>query len=324
LDLTFVRRYSGPQEHAPWGFERVFVHRFVLPADGSRLRAVCDLVLNYKEDVSFAPLTRFVTIDVLDYPTMRPRRPAGRPMPGCGMRQQELAFHITVEATSPATGAAIGVFDFCPFVYVDNAWSVVLGRESLGYPKLLASFALAGGPLDGKPTALEVATLVCADGRGDWATAPVFHADYSPHHPTPSPDWNALEELADWEVALDRAARMGITLDNVVLAEAHRQLNALRTGLKCVQLKEFLDPVNGRPDRHLACYKALVRGGLENVRIRGASMSARRVTLGFYRYPEYELASFLGIVPPHGPDTVDVPLWFKLFLDFDGEVDGYL
>jgi hypothetical protein len=29
-------------------------------------------------------------------------------------------------------------------------------------------------------------------------------------------------------------------------------------------------------------------------------------------------------VPPHGPDAIDVPLWFKLFFDFDGEVDGYL
>jgi hypothetical protein len=108
MNSLFVRRYSDQQEHAPWGFERVFVHRFVVPAVEARLREVCDLVLNYKDDVAFVPESPFVTIDVLDYPTMRPRRPTGTPKAGCGMSQQELVFHITVRATSEGSGECTG------------------------------------------------------------------------------------------------------------------------------------------------------------------------------------------------------------------------
>jgi hypothetical protein len=323
--MNFVRRYGGPQAHAPWAFERVHTHRFILPADPGRLQAACDLILNYKPDVRFAPAVPFVTIEALHYAAMRPKRPKADPKPGCGMSQHELTVRMTVTA-SDAHGQGLGLFDFCPFIYVDNAWSVILGREAIGYPKLLAEFALHGAGLDGNPLALEVTTQLCTDGRGDWSHEPILRADYSQAWPSPLPAWQELEELAEWDLTLNLADQLGIRPDcTPTLAEADRQIRALTAsgGVGAIQLKQFLDPVNGRPD-YLACYKALVKGTIVSTRIRGTGISTRPVRLTFYEYPEFEIGRFLGVLAPSGPDTIEVPLWWKIYLDFEGDVTGYL
>lgn len=323
--MDFVRRYGGPQEHAPWVFERVYTHRFILPADPVRLQAACDLILNYKPDVRFVPASPFVTIEALHYAEMRPKRPSTDPKPGCGLSQHELTVRLTVSAID-AQNQFLGLYDFCPFIYVDNAWSVILGREAIGYPKVLADFALSGGDLEGSPSALELSTLLCTDGCSDWSPKPVLRADYSPGWPVPLPGWLELEVLADWDVIVGRAELLGIMLGlTPIFAEADRQIRALTAaeGIGAVQLKQFLDPVNGRPG-FLACYKALVTGTFVSTRIRGIGMSARPVRLRFYEYPEFEIGRFLGVLPPTGGNVVDVPLWWRIYLDFEGDVTGYL
>jgi hypothetical protein len=321
--MNFVRIYGGPQEHAPWSFEHVRTHRFIVPADWDRLRDVCDLILNDGAAVHFKPAFPFVTIEALYYGAMHPKRPASEPKPGCGMSQHELTFRITVAATD-AQRQALGIFDFCPFIYVDNAWSVILGRESVGYPKRLSEFAFQGGGLDANPSSLEVTTQLCTDGKSGWSVEPVLRADYSSSWPVPG--WQSLEQLAAWDFILQQARAFGLTTSSdPTLAEMNRQVSALMSagGIGSVQLKQFLDPVNGRPNNHLACYKALVKGTVVSTLMRGIGMSARPVTLTFFDYPEFDIGRFLGILQPGGPNTIQVPLWWRLYLDFDGDVTGY-
>lgn len=142
----------------PFEFRGVTSYVFPLRADISKLGQFCDSYLNSLlggEVAEFHPALPFVFLAVLHYEKMFAKDPGqslrevafSRSQPRSWVSQNELLFAVPVEWYRKESGRA--VFNdwayVTPFIFVDSDYSLTLGREVYGWPKLAASFTSEGG-----------------------------------------------------------------------------------------------------------------------------------------------------------------------------------
>lgn len=117
-------------------------HVFTLRADMARLRRFIDSYLNFVDDdmpppFYFQPAAPFVTFELIYYPylTVASRNLVSYP-------QREMCFSIPIECYAIEDGALVfKQYAVCvPFLYVDEALSVVSGRSLFGLPKVALRF----------------------------------------------------------------------------------------------------------------------------------------------------------------------------------------
>jgi hypothetical protein len=105
----------------------------------------------------FRPLIPFVDMEILSYPRMEGAAP---PYTDKGfMTQNEIYFRFFVIKYVSVAGMLFPTPEIAcvfPFIFVDNPWSAIAGREVLGFPKNLAKFDLPNA----NPYPIEVSTLV--------------------------------------------------------------------------------------------------------------------------------------------------------------------
>lgn len=140
----------------PYRFHNVRVRSFALKANKDKLEDLCNRYLNFgrtyeqamqEEGFAYRPSAPMVDLDVLTYPEMRTDYDYSKnpEFKNEGyMRQHELYFRlwvakwVKIEETDlefPEEWAM-----FIPYIFVDNPWSVISGREVVGYPKVIADF----------------------------------------------------------------------------------------------------------------------------------------------------------------------------------------
>jgi len=114
-----------------------------LPVRHEVLQALCNEWLNDpfpQRGYAYAPAADDIVIECLDYGSMR----SANPPPGVSAadvgRQRELVFRVLVGRVDEGNRVARRPAVFCPFVFVDSSWSLISGREVVGYPKELAKF----------------------------------------------------------------------------------------------------------------------------------------------------------------------------------------
>lgn len=170
----YVELAGDPQGPPPYRFENVDIFGFKLPVrNPEKLRRYCESVLNFEGDdqgFKYKVATDFVVVELLEYGSMRFDRSGKRAAwqrESDRVAQNELVIRVLVGKVEDDSGAATEPKVFVPVIFVDNAWSVVCGREVIGFPKLLAKFeksesgdAKHGGaeakPLDGLMTVKSV------------------------------------------------------------------------------------------------------------------------------------------------------------------------
>lgn len=117
-------------------------HIFTLRADMARLRRFIDSYLNFVDDdmpppFYFQPAAPFVTFELLYYPylTVASRNLVAYP-------QREMSFTVPLECYAIEDGVLVfKQYAFCvPFLYVDEEFSVVSGRDLFGLPKVAIKF----------------------------------------------------------------------------------------------------------------------------------------------------------------------------------------
>jgi hypothetical protein len=154
-------KYAVP----PFNFKDVIGRVFPLKADLRRLERFCDSFLNSlmrangKEQHEFRPAVPYVLLAVLHYGQMFSAEPDGRDtsddlfqrhqlppqsnQPRAWASQNEVAFLVPVEWYQKENARWV-FHDWAyatPFIFVDEDYSLMLGREVYGWPKLAASFS---------------------------------------------------------------------------------------------------------------------------------------------------------------------------------------
>ncbi len=296
--IPFIQRDSDPQSPPPFTFPGVTVRSFQIEADWDKMNAVCDAALNIGDFADrgflYRPLPGFpyVSLDILTYPRMEDDNLDFR---GRGYSEQhECYFRIFVVKYVLFSGflLPVDVSGFFPYMFVDEPWSMISGREVLGLPKVLAEFAIP-------------------DPQGDIVVSTEVLNPYNPAtklavkpavtvHPAPAAAAAPqARPTYEWPWGF---------LDVGLLDPTHQTLLqqaplALAGGFSTVQIKQFRD---GGNDAY-ACYQALLRGAftVSNVQLQSVPAPSE---IDIPRYDSLQIASNLGLLPAAG-STFYKPKW---------------
>jgi hypothetical protein len=304
---VFIDRDGDPPSPAPFQFADVCLRSFVARGDLDALTRICDAQLNLvpAEDCGFhfAPLGRWVFISVLTYPRMVTLDPkyADR---GYTTQHELIVFFPVVRSVMSliASQASLLVPEevsmFFPYVIVDNPWSMITGREVIGFLKLLGDFSPEPPEQPVVPFELTVRSDVLSPytTNTQMAREPIaiftnddskLDAAYGAVDVVQNPIDTLVELSWPWaqltEDMLDSA-------NPAYIALCTRQLASGLQGFSTVQLKQFRSHANSTD----ACYQALIRGEftVSNVR-EGAVLPATVISLP--PYDSIGIAKTLGL-----------------------------
>jgi hypothetical protein len=139
----FIERCGDPEVPPPYLCPGVCLKSFRLEADLLALQALCDRFLNIgtlaARGFEFRAIIPYVDMEVLTYPRIE------TPLHKGYMSQREIYFRFFVLKYQLVGALLLPTFElacFFPFIFVDNPWSAIAGREVVGYPKELARFDL--------------------------------------------------------------------------------------------------------------------------------------------------------------------------------------
>jgi hypothetical protein len=141
---AFISIDGESQLPPPYRFPDVSINSFKLEGTIEAIQQLCDKLLNIgaREERGFEyyAASKYVDLEILHYPRMECTSP---PFADQGFStQNEIYFRVMV-AKMRISGNLI-VFDsiglFVPFIFVDNPWSVISGREVIAFSKNLAKF----------------------------------------------------------------------------------------------------------------------------------------------------------------------------------------
>ena len=280
--------FPGEQSLRPPGeFKDTRFFYFVLGADKDRLHALCERYLNGPAGggLAYAPLG----IVLLAFSHVE-RLLSGDPNHGT-ITYKDIAFWV------PVSGGKTKPFClFPPFIFVDDAATMVTGREVFGLPKQLGRFKM--------PLRLEDL------GK---ATRPEFRAEVvgtlTPGGPK---DWRTLltieqigkDEDSDEKRVLSALGRMLVpsALREFTLPTWLSDLGAVPT----LGLKQFRDA----EDPEGACYQAIVEAPLATVKLHGRPrflFDAFELTL--MDVPSHPVADVLGL--PTEPQRIPLAIYFE-------------
>lgn len=145
--VQFIVRADNPEISPPYDFPDMSIMSFRLPANVANLQKLCDDLLNIgslqRRGFEYRAVAGFVDMDIVTYPKMLFDQ---APYSGWGFAtQQELYFRFLIWKHEPIPGtgilfpAALPEWTF-PFIFVDNSWSMISGRNVIGFPKVMAQF----------------------------------------------------------------------------------------------------------------------------------------------------------------------------------------
>lgn len=125
----------------PFDFDGVTVRVFPLRAHAHALQRLCDTYLNHDPDqIYFRPSAPYAVLALLNYGRMSYTSEASAHYGW--VSQNEVYFGAPVDWRRRDKHGRIttGVGIVAPFIFVDQAWSIQVGREVYGWPKMPAAF----------------------------------------------------------------------------------------------------------------------------------------------------------------------------------------
>lgn len=285
--VQFIVRADNPEVPPPYDFPNMSIMSFRLPANVANLQNLCDELLNIgslqRRGFEYRAVAGFVDMDIVTYPKMLFDH---APYNGWGFAtQQELYFRFMIWKHEPIPGtgvlfpAAIPEWTF-PFIFVDNSWSMICGRNIIGFPKVMAQFYPTPvhdpSPFDITVCALALKTYSAAT-QLDWQ--PIV--EIKPDSGTPSPppgNWPWIE--------LDALAYP--TLEPYLEAF----LATVPTTFSTIGLKQFRDASSLTE----ACYQAVVATHFAPYQI-GTPTALPAATVRVNQYASLDIPGSLGFTP---------------------------
>jgi hypothetical protein len=281
--ISFIQRDDNPEIPPPYKFPGITIMSFRLQAKLGNLQDLCDELLNIgslaDRGFEYRAFTDFVDMEIVTYPKMLFNQ---APYSHRGYAsQQELYFRFYVWKFNVFGGL---LFPdplpqlFFPFIYVDNSWSMISGRNVIGFPKVMAQFSptpvLGANPFNIKVSALALDTY-----------APTTKLKWHPIveiNPKTGMAPQLVDGLWPW---VGLAAN---TADPVLDELLQIFLSALPEGLSTVQLKQFRDLPTG------ACFQAVVQTPFTPSKV-GALKPLPPVSITVNEYDSLKIPTSLGL-----------------------------
>jgi hypothetical protein len=249
---VFIPRADNPEIPPPYEFPGITMLSFRLPAVMANLQNLCDQWLNIgtlaQRGFEYRACFDFVDLEIVTYPRMTF---AESPYSTWGYAtQHELYFRFFVWKLQYACGLLLPTEMpelFFPYIFVDNSWSMITGRNVIGFPKVMAQFNRTPIPMP-NPFPITMSALVmdryATTTKLDWKQIVTVTADpvgAAAEQPGPGNIWPWVE--------------LGAGIADPLLNEGLQNvLTALPNAFSTVQLKQFRD-ASSLTD---ACYQAVV------------------------------------------------------------------
>jgi hypothetical protein len=302
--ISFIQQDDNPEIPPPYKFPGITIMSFRLPATLEKLQALCDQMLNIgslaDRGFEYRAITDFVDMEIVTYPKMTFDE---KPYSNWGYTsQQELYFRFFVWKLISFGGVLFpDPLDplphlFFPFIYVDNSWSMISGRNVIGFPKVMAQFyptpMLGANPLKITASALAL----------------------KKHSPTTKLDWQPIVEINPTTGAAPQLAQVQGTwpwvglagnVKDPILDEFLQLISQFPFFFTTVQLKQFRDLPTG------TCFQAVVNTEFEASNIAGLN-PLPPVTVTIHEYDSLKIPSSLGL-PANTP--LQPSLQFSVSLD---------
>lgn len=293
--ISFIDRIDDPEIPPPYKFPGITIMSFQLPAMLDNLQALCDQLLNIgslaDRGFEYRAFTDFVDMEIVTYPKMMFDQ---LPFSQRGFAsQQELYFRFYVWKFELIGGLLFPTTLFpevCfPFIYVDNPWSMVSGRNVIGFPKAMARFdptpVLGANPFRITASALALKTFG-PDTKLDWQPIVEINPQIAAAAVTEVP-----EGVWPWVGLAPSAKAMAKTKANLAdpyLEELAQAFLADLPGIfSTVQLKQFRDLPSG------ACFQAVVKTPFTPYNL-GLPKALPPVTITVNEYDSLKIPSSLG------------------------------
>jgi len=281
--VAYIPRVDDPEIPPPYNFPGVTIMSFRLPAAMANLQALCDQFLNIgtlaDRGFEYRAFLDFVDMEIVTYPKMVF---AQAPYSTWGYAsQQEMYFRFFVWKFVSLSGVLIPepLPEWSiPFIFVDNSWSMISGRNIIGFPKVTAQFSPTP-VLNANPFQISASALVLET-----------------HAPTTKLDWRPIVKIEPSNGStqppgglwpwIGLGAQISDPLLNWLLQE---MLANVPNAFSTVQLKQFRDPSSPTD----ACYQAVVATPftLSNI---GAPTALPPVTITVEQYASLDIPGSLG------------------------------
>jgi hypothetical protein len=175
----FDEFYGGAPLAPPYTLKGVTVLGFAMKADRAKLQKLVCATLNAKTchggDV-YLPASNVVMVEWLHYEKMRADASP------CAVSQDEFLVRFNVKTDGRSEGDSADTRSFVPYIFVDEPWSIVSGREVVGFPKMPGVFAETENLANtGLKTRLSTPVCHCSDGNPTYS--PVCFANADLHRP---------------------------------------------------------------------------------------------------------------------------------------------
>ncbi len=288
----------------PYLFKGVVLRTFILKAQYDALAEVCAEFLNsvaiqHDKEFRWTPLmstdgSGLVMLQIVTYEHMSSLHD-----PDLGYTtQKECIFSIPIVQENPA-GVPVDMAMYAPYCFVDNDWSVIGGREVLGYPKLDGWFDISEDPDDyGIQVEANVMAQLTKNCRLEKQPVVVIERDNSLVAPAFSGQLQGLWPFGP----VDELYKSGIceVEDDRILDSLSRHAGISQPA---VALKQFRDPVIAE----VACYQALM-GFMFNIKKFHGSNTLPLAPISLPEYDSLRIARNLGL--GHSPTPVWAH-WYK-------------
>jgi hypothetical protein len=288
--IKYITRVDDPEIPPPYDFPRITIMSFRLPAAVANLQALCDQLLNIgtlaERGFEYRAFLDFVDMEIVTYPKMVF---AQAPYSSWGFAsQQEMYFRFYAWKFVSVSGVLIPELlpEWCiPFIFVDNSWSMISGRNVIGFPKVMTQFSPTS-VLDADPLQICASALVldkyAPTTKLDWK--PVVKID--PVKGLASVPVQAPGGLWPW-IGLETQVA-----DPVLNGSLQQGLANLPVGFSTVQLKQFRD-ASSQTD---ACYQAVVSTPFTPSNI-DVPKALPPVTVTVSQYASLDIPGSLGFPP---------------------------
>lgn len=306
----------------PFSFDGVTSRVFPLRAYSHTLQRLCDTYLNlFPEQLYFRPSAPYVMLTLLNYGRMSYSTETAAHYGW--VSQNEVYFGVPLDWGRLENGrwTPLGSAVVTPFIFVDQPWSIEVGREVYGWPKEPAEFqrevnTWASGSPAARENLLTLATqtfLTPYAGEGP-STVPLVEIDRAaPLSIGPSlwqaplsldnPWWGAMtlwrESMRIWSSAAIRDARMYVPL---ILQASRLLFGGPSPAFYTANLKQ----VRSLEDPAVASYQAITMAPIRLTALHRAGMLGEgRILLGdptggyrihIQRHPLFPIIETLGLV----------------------------
>ena len=309
----YIERGGEVVLRGPFAQQGTRMYVFFLPAEIAKLEELCDRLLNIGA-TRYRPAGPFVMLACADISQIRSLHPEDSKKGF--MSERDVAFWVPVMAGEESMGVFVPkrMLWFLPYIFVDSAAPMAVGREIYGFPKLAGRVDFSEP--EGRGAVVSVDAL--AADRFSPTTRIREHRIVEVRRKADddlgalASLWNGLERAASGFAAgfLDAAQALFADAGTDAIASALREVSA-NQAVRMAFLKQFRD--TGDPGR--ACYRSIVESTLRVTGFRSGGPLAGPFEVRLARLDSHPIAADLGL----SGDRVEpvFSAWFDLDFDID-------